>query len=108
MNILENHFKKRKEKVLNLIHSYNLQYSAIGLFGSYARNEYKGTSDIDFFIVGDKPDAYVSGNLREDADMLGADIVFISEDTLKNGNSLLAREIRRDMIIIEGGVPFEK
>ncbi len=38
--IVENDFRKRLERVLYLIESYGIRYSEIGVFGSYARNDY--------------------------------------------------------------------
>lgn len=101
---LEKKFKERETKVIELIHSYGIQYKALGIFGSYARGDYTGASDIDFFLVCDKPSTLVSGNLREEADMLKADIVFITEETLRNGESLLAQNIRKDMKLLEGKI----
>ncbi|MBP0063052.1 nucleotidyltransferase domain-containing protein [Anaerobutyricum hallii] len=41
--------------------SYNLDYEEIGIFGSYARGDYKSTSDIDFcIIVKERPSHYIS------------------------------------------------
>ena len=101
MRPIERAFKEREQKVMDLIKSYNLEYHEIGIFGSYARGTFKATSDIDFYIVVDKkPVPRVSGNLREDADMLGADIVFITPEHLEAGNSLLIQNIKRDRKVL--------
>ena len=48
-------------KCLSTIQSYNLDYEEIGIFGSYARGDYKSTSDIDFcIIVKERPSHYIS------------------------------------------------
>ena len=51
--IVENDFRKRLERVLYLIESYGIRYSEIGVFGSYARNDYVAASDIDLCIITD-------------------------------------------------------
>ena len=112
LDILKQQFITREQKVLQLISEYeskyNMTWPIIGIFGSYARGEAKGTSDIDICIIANKPDAYISGPLREDADMLGADIVFLTKEQLLSGESLLIRNIRRDIKFIRGGEIFEK
>lgn len=96
------HFEERKQKVLNLIRNADIKYKEIGIFGSYARNEYKATSDIDFCIITDeKPNHYVKGELRCDAEDLGADIIFVSPEYFSNNESAFARALRRDYRRIE-------
>lgn len=59
-NVMEA-MEERLEKCLPTIQSYNLDYEEIGIFGSYARGDYKSTSDIDFcIIVKEHPSHYVS------------------------------------------------
>lgn len=70
-----------------------LEFTELGIFGSYARGDYKATSDIDFYaIVTEHPDRVLSGNLRQDLVDMGADLVYIRKDS----DSLLSKEIRRD------------
>lgn len=58
---------------------------------------YKATSDIDFCIVTDnRTSRMVSGSLREDAEMLGADIVFVIPAYFAGDTSEFARQLRRD------------
>lgn len=67
--------------------------SELGIFGSYARGDYKATSDIDFYaVVTEHPDRVLSGNLRQDLEDMGADLVHIRKDS----DSLLSKEIKRD------------
>lgn len=49
-NVLEA-FKLRENKVLELIKSYNIVFSEVDVFGSYARNDFKASGDINFCIV---------------------------------------------------------
>lgn len=94
---LERHFKDRKNKVIDLIKSYNLNFEEIGIFGSYARGEYKSNSDIDFCIITDnRPDRITSGSLREEAELLGADIIYVTRESFEHGDSNFSKQLRRD------------
>ncbi len=95
--IVEDAFAERLVKVLDLIRSYGIVYEEVGIFGSYARNDYKTTSDIDVCIITmDRPSRKVSGNLRSDAELLKADIIYVTRDYFENDSSLFARNLRRD------------
>ena len=48
---VKNDFKIRLDKVLDLINCYSINFIEVGLFGSYARENYKSTSDIDICII---------------------------------------------------------
>lgn len=111
LDVLYNKFVQRQNEVLHLIseyeNRYNLEWNDIGVFGSFARREANATSDIDIVIIAEKPDRYISGNLREEADMLKADIVFMRKEDLLNSDSLFCRNIRRDIKFVKGGFPIE-
>lgn len=94
-------FEKRLQDALELIDSYEIEYEELGVFGSYARGSYKATSDIDICIIGKKPEPMISGILREDADLLGVDIVFMTKDYLNKQETLLARNIKSDYMWIK-------
>lgn len=90
-------FEYRFTQVLWLITNYNISYEEIGIFGSYARGDYKGLSDIDFCIItANKPDRVTSGSLREDADMLKADIIYVTREYFDKDVSKFAINLRRD------------
>ena len=99
-NVSENvkhNFNARLNKVISLIKDYNIDYEEVGVFGSYARGDYKGISDIDFCIITFKtPDRRTSGSLRDDADSLGADIVYVTREYFNNDSSRFAINLRRD------------
>lgn len=90
---LKPHFDARCLKGIECILNSGLKFTELGIFGSYARGDYKATSDIDFYAVVDEhPDRVLSGNLRQDLEDMGADLVYIREDS----DSLLCRNIRKD------------
>lgn len=90
-------FAEREKKVIELIKKYNIAFEEIGVFGSYSRGNYKTTSDIDFCVITDnKPDRHISGCLREEAEILGADIIFITRDYFENSNTIFAENVRND------------
>lgn len=92
-------FEEREKKALQVILDSGIKFIELGIFGSYARNEYKATSDIDILvIVEERPSRYVSGNLREDLDMLGVDLIWSSPKYFGESTSLFARKIREDYI----------
>ncbi|MFP3152860.1 nucleotidyltransferase domain-containing protein [Lachnospiraceae bacterium ZAX-1] len=69
-------------------------------FGSYARGDYKTTSDIDICIIADKkPPSELAGDLRMRAEELGADIVFLTPAYFENSQDLFAKNIRRPIIL---------
>ena len=94
---LKHNFEEREQAVLKLIDAAKLQYVSVGVFGSYARGEYKTSSDIDFcVIINERPSRAVIGLLRDDADELGAEIVFVSQEYFDNDMSPFAQNLRRD------------
>lgn len=57
---------------------FTVKFTELGIFGSYARGDYKATSDIDFYtVVEERPDRVLSGNLRQDIEDTGTDLVYI-------------------------------
>lgn len=94
---LRNHFSSREKVVLNLIREADLKYDCVGVFGSYARNDFTTESDIDFCIItNEKPPRTVSGSLREEAELLGADIIFVPPEYFASSESEFAKQLRRD------------
>ena len=94
---LENNFKARLHQALNLITDYGVEYQKIGLFGSYARGTCTGSSDIDLcLVVKEKPARKVSGSLREDCELIGVDVVFVTREYLDKDTSRFAEKLRRD------------
>lgn len=105
---LERRFREREQQVLAMLTQSGIPYEAIGIFGSWARRESKGASDIDFFVIGEKPDPCIRGSVYSDAEELGADIVFVSRDFFLHDAGLFAQNLRRDAIFLIGGEQFEK
>lgn len=94
---VEENFIQREKAVIQLIKQYEIRFQEVGIFGSYARCCYKSTSDIDFCIITDeRPTRIVSGSLREDAELMGADIVFVTPEYFMEDTSEFARQLRRD------------
>lgn len=95
--VVEEDFKARLSRVLALVQESGIDYEEVGIFGSYARDDYKATSDIDFCIITNKePDRYRKGELRCDADELGADVVFVTPTSFRESDTLFMRNLRRD------------
>lgn len=93
---LEEEFKIRLHNVIECIKSYDIEYLEIGIFGSYAKGEATGRSDIDIcLVVTEKPPRQITGALRCDAEELGADVVFVTREYLE-GDTTFAKNLRRD------------
>lgn len=96
-SVVASHFKQRELQILQLIKDADISYKEVGVFGSYARNDYKSSSDIDFLIItNNRPDRVTSGSLREEAEILGADIIFVTSEYFRKDESQFAQQIRRD------------
>lgn len=97
-------FAKRYDKCLTYIRQSGIKYECVGIFGSYARGEYTARSDIDFcIIVNEMPKRYLMGGLREDLDMLNADIVFVTQEYFDKDSSSFATNLRRDFVEVIHG-----
>lgn len=90
-------FLNIQNEMVNRILNQKFDFIEIGVFGSYAREEYNALSDIDIcVIVKDMPSRYVKGWLRDDAEELGADICFITEEQFKSSNTVFMNNLRKD------------
>lgn len=90
-------FTKREKQVTRLIQNSGIRYTMVGLFGSYARNNYKTTSDLDFCIVCDeRPSHTIAGILRDEAELLGADVTIVTTQYFNEDTSEFAKQLRRD------------
>ena len=94
---LKQEFEDRLQKAISLINESGIDYEKLGIFGSYARGEATGSSDIDIcLVVKDKPSRRLSGPLREDCELIGVDVIFVTEYYLKKDTSRFARKLRED------------
>lgn len=90
-------FLNIQNEMLSRILNQNFDFVEIGIFGSYARNEYNALSDVDIcVIVKEMPTRYITGWLRDDAEELGADICFITEEQFKSSDTTFMNNLRRD------------
>ena len=95
--IVEADFKDRLTKCTDIIKKSGIKYQSFGIYGSYARNNYKAGSDIDFcIIVSEKPERWMMGALREDLELLNADVVFVTPQYFDCDNSDFMQQLRRD------------
>lgn len=95
--ILQRKFQDRLVEAMDLIRNYEIDYLELGVFGSYARKEFSGTSDIDIcIVVEEKPPRNVSGALREECELIGVDIVFVTKEYFDTSQDRFARKLRKD------------
>lgn len=91
-------FISREEKALKAIRDSSINYLEVGIFGSYARNDYNMRSDIDILVV--IPEYEITDEmsiLRERLDISKVQVVYSTPDVF-TGTSLFDREIQRDYI----------
>lgn len=92
-------FEEREKKALTMILSSGIKFIELGIFGSYARNEYTALSDIDILvIVNEHPPRSISGDLREELESINVDLVYSTLDYYHNSDSLFAKQLRNDYI----------
>ena len=91
-------FKTRYDKMSTILTDKLKNYSVrIGIFGSYSRNDYKATSDIDFVVItNDDIPRYLRGDLSCDADELNCDITFVTTDYFEYDTLIMATNLRND------------
>lgn len=96
-------FRKRLAQAKTLIEQSETEYLEAGIFGSYARKDYKSTSDIDVCVLVLSKHTEVCHNisinravLRSDLEDLGVDCSFITKEYFENDGSAFARDLRRD------------
>ncbi|GEM_PF-2910157 len=97
--------KKHKivEQALFIIKRELKDYNEIGLFGSFARGKASASSDVDIYVITAlDTDRRTKAILRCDLEELNADIVFLTEDYIRNNmEHLLIKNIIRDRVILE-------
>ena len=92
-------FTEREQRALKLILNSGIPFIELGIFGSYARNEYKATSDIDMLaIVEEHPPRRISGELREELDSIGVQLTYSTMEYFTSSNSNFAKHVREDYI----------
>lgn len=90
------HFANRLSQMLDIIRNSKLVFVQGGIFGSYARNDYKSTSDIDFCIITNETNRYLRGFLRDEAESLGIDLIFVTPEYYTTDTSNFAKHLRKD------------
>lgn len=96
---IKNIFNEREEMALNAIVQSGIDFIEVGIYGSYARGTYKGTSDIDIAcIVEDIPDGDRECYLTVTLEMRDVDLKFFKQTDFLENKSEFYRQLRRDYI----------
>ena len=94
---LKKMMQDRRDAFLQCVKESGVPYNQVGIFGSYARNEYKAGSDIDFCIVVDHElTKQQRGILRCDAEEHQCDVVFVSKESFEKEETPFMINLRRD------------
>lgn len=91
-----------REIVHSLISELGDEMYEIILFGSCARGTFRTGSDIDLLVVTKRAiDTHKQrGKIRDLYDDYKLDLVFYSQEIFEQSDSLFARNIKRDMILL--------
>lgn len=92
-------FTERADKAISIIQQSNIQFLEVGFFGSYARNEYKATSDIDIIVIVEElPSPCDRSDLRFELEDLEVDVHFMPKAYFENDESLFTKCVREDYV----------
>lgn len=94
---IKSNFEERLRKAECIIKDSGISFCSIGIFGSYARGDYKGHSDIDLCVICDElPDRWTAALLRSSLDTLGVDCTIMTRSRFKEEDTKFMRNLRRD------------
>jgi len=88
--------EKRVKDAVQVIASSGLDYEEIGVFGSYARDEYTALSDVDICVITSCTNRRTLAFIRDEFDERKYDILFVTREGFATGESRLYKNLRRD------------
>jgi len=92
--------KNKLNKIIALILEQVSPISII-LFGSYARGDFKCTSDLDILVLTeDDVERTIRGDICSTLDSLKSDVVFYTVNDFNASNCYFVRQIRKDGILL--------
>lgn len=95
---LKQSFYKRYVKAIELISVSEISYSKVGIFGSYARGDFRADSDIDFCIVCEElPPRRDAAWLRCLLEEIGVDCTIMTCHRFEYEDSRFMRNLRKDL-----------
>ena len=81
----------------------------IGIYGSYARQESKATSDIDVYVLyRSMPHKVQKGELYEEAEEMGIDLLICEYEAFYNTQSIFCENVLRDRVVIWKGAAADE
>ena len=96
---LKQSFDRRYAKAIQLISESGIPYSKVGIFGSYARGDFKADSDIDFCIVCEElPPRRDAAWLRCLLDEIDVDCTIMTRHRFEYEDSKFMRNLRKDLM----------
>lgn len=104
MALILPHVRAEKDKAYEdgivLLLECNFKYSEIGIFGSYAREDYGPDSDVDFCMIfeseDDLPKRCDVAQLRGKLDGVGCDLIGTIRERFNEDQTLFYRNLRKD------------
>lgn len=97
MNKVKEYLDNKLNDAIEIIKAHNLEYEKVGIFGSYARGDYNGSSDIDIVMIfKELPPRYKTADLRWDLEPIDVDYTVLLESTFNNPKTVFQKEVVRD------------
>ena len=97
MNAISLSIAQRLANAIDIIKLSGVEYLEFGLFGSVARGDYNGCSDMDIAIVTEHPMVSESfTNLRLELENIGCDVANITEEHLNNPITAFHKNVNRE------------
>lgn len=96
---LRQSFYKRCTRAVELVSMSGIPYYKVGIFGSYARGDFKADSDIDFCIICEElPSRRDAAYLRCILDEIGVDCTIMTRSRFEYEDSRFMRNLRKDLM----------
>lgn len=91
----------RLSKLIDLLLSSEIDPTKIVLFGSYARAEYKVTSDLDILVLTDcEVPRTIRGELCSQFEELNSDLIFYTNEAFSNSECLFVKQVKKEGILL--------
>ena len=93
--------KSKLNFLVNLLLNSELDPQMVILFGSYARCEYKATSDLDILVLTkNQTPQELRGELCADFEVHNTDLIFYKLEDFQASNRLIVSKIRKEGILL--------
>ncbi len=97
MTEVEHHLVDKAIQGVKIIEEADFRYVEYGLFGSVARGDFDGTSDVDFVMIVDEiPDSTKIAITRSKLEEIKCDFAVLLKSHFDMPNSVFEKAVKRD------------